>query len=96
MSVALWQQCLDYLQDELSSQQFNTWIRPLVAEWRETGLVLAAPNRFIRDFVAEKYLPLMTTYLMDVVPPASAQVSVTVSAAQQSTQHAALVAHITR
>tara|TARA_B100001939_G_scaffold322159_1_gene312332 strand:- start:4211 stop:5476 length:1266 start_codon:yes stop_codon:yes gene_type:complete len=49
-------------------------------------LVLAAPNRFIRDFVAEKYLPLMTTYLMDVVPPASAQVSVTVSAAQQPAQ----------
>jgi len=48
--------------------------------------VLAAPNRFIRDFVAEKYLPLMTTYLMDVVPPASAQVSVTVSAAQQPAQ----------
>ena len=48
--------------------------------------MLAAPNRFIRDFVAEKYLPLMTTYLMDVVPPASAQVSVTVSAAQQPAQ----------
>lgn len=57
-----------------------------MAEWHETGLVLAAPNRFIRDFVAEKYLPLMTTYLMDVVPPASAQVSVTVSAAQQPAQ----------
>ncbi|NWN83991.1 MAG: hypothetical protein HLX48_13515, partial [Halomonas sp.] len=32
MSLALWQQCLDTLQDELSSQQFNTWIRPLQAE----------------------------------------------------------------
>mgnify|MGYP001167723630 CR=1 FL=1 len=81
-----WQHCLNRLGGDIPPQQFNTWIRPLVAEWRETGLVLAAPNRFIRDFVAEKYLPLMTTYLMDVVPPASAQVSVTVSAAQQSTQ----------
>jgi chromosomal replication initiator protein len=49
-------------------------------------LLLAAPNRFIRDFVAEKYLPLITTYLMDVVPPASAQVSVTVASPQQPTQ----------
>jgi chromosomal replication initiator protein len=49
-------------------------------------LLLAAPNRFIRDFVAEKYLPLITTYLMDVVPPASAQVSVTVASSQQPTQ----------
>ena len=81
-----WQHCLNRLGGDIPPQQFNTWIRPLIAEWHETGLVLAAPNRFIRDFVAEKYLPLMTTYLMDVVPPASAQVSVTVSAAQQPTQ----------
>ena len=81
-----WQHCLNRLGGDSPPQQFNTWIRPLVAEWHETGLVLAAPNRFIRDFVAEKYLPLMTTYLMDVVPPASAQVSVTVSAAQQPAQ----------
>ena len=81
-----WQHCLNRLGGDIPPQQFNTWIRPLVAEWHETGLVLAAPNRFIRDFVAEKYLPLMTTYLMDVVPPASAQVSVTVSAAQQPAQ----------
>jgi len=81
-----WQHCLNRLGGDIPPQQFNTWIRPLVAEWHETGLVLAAPNRFIRDFVAEKYLPLMTTYLMDVVPPASAQVSVTVSAAKQPVQ----------
>ena len=81
-----WQHCLNRLGGDIPPQQFNTWIRPLVAEWHETGLVLAAPNRFIRDFVAEKYLPLMITYLMDVVPPASAQVSVTVSAAQQPAQ----------
>ncbi|MFG1487806.1 DnaA N-terminal domain-containing protein, partial [Oceanospirillum sp. HFRX-1_2] len=31
MSLALWQKCLGYLQDELPSQQFNTWIRPLQA-----------------------------------------------------------------
>jgi len=85
-----WQHCLNRLGGDIPPQQFNTWIRPLVAEWHETGLVLAAPNRFIRDFVAEKYLPLMTTYLMDVVPPASAQVSVTVSAAQQPVQAAAV------
>ena len=44
--------------------------------------MLAAPNRFIRDFVAEKYLPLINTYLLDVVAPAAAQVSVTVHGGQ--------------
>ena len=40
--------------------------------------MLSAPNRFIRDFVAEKYLPLINAYLLDVVEPAAAQASVTV------------------
>ena len=44
--------------------------------------MLAAPNRFIRDFVAEKYLPLIHTYLLDVVAPAAAQASVTVQGGQ--------------
>ena len=77
-----WQHCLNRLSGEIPQQQFNTWIRPLRAEWQESGLVLAAPNRFIRDFVAEKYLPLIHTYLLDVVAPAASQASVTVQSGQ--------------
>ena len=73
-----WQHCLNRLGGDIPQQQFNTWIRPLRAEWQESGLVLAAPNRFIRDFVVEKYLPLINTYLLDVVAPAAAQASITV------------------
>ena len=77
-----WQHCLNRLSGDIPQQQFNTWIRPLRAEWQESGLVLAAPNRFIRDFVAEKYLPLIHTYLLDVVAPAASQASVTVQSGQ--------------
>ena len=77
-----WQHCLNRLDGDIPQQQFNTWIRPLRAEWQESGLVLAAPNRFIRDFVAEKYLPLINTYLLDVVAPAAAQASVIVQSEQ--------------
>lgn len=77
-----WQHCLNRLSGEIPQQQFITWIRPLRAEWQESGLVLAAPNRFIRDFVAEKYLPLIHTSLLDVVAPAAAQASVTVQSGQ--------------
>ena len=77
-----WQHCLNRLGGDIPQQQFNTWIRPLRAEWQETGLVLAAPNRFIRDFVAEKYLPLINTYLLDVVAPAAAQAIVAVQGEQ--------------
>jgi len=51
----IWQKCVDRLQDELPSQQFNTWIRPLKARHDESLLTLFAPNRFIRDFVSDKY-----------------------------------------
>jgi chromosomal replication initiator protein len=51
----VWQQCIDRLQDELPSQQFNTWIRPLQASTDGRSLTLLAPNRFIRDFVSDKF-----------------------------------------
>ncbi|MDG2461340.1 MAG: chromosomal replication initiator protein DnaA [Luminiphilus sp.] len=74
-----WQHCLSRLGGEIPQQQFNTWIRPLRAEWQDSGLLLAAPNRFIRDFVSEKYVPLITAYLLDIVSPPAANVSVTVA-----------------
>ena len=51
----VWQRCVDRLQDELPSQQFNTWIRPLQAEQIADGLRLMAPNRFIKDWVSDRY-----------------------------------------
>ncbi len=73
-----WEHCLNRIGGDIPQQQFNTWIRPLQAQWQGSGLILAAPNRFIRDFVTEKYVPMIATYLLDIVAPASAQVSVTV------------------
>ncbi|MEK9988700.1 MAG: chromosomal replication initiator protein DnaA [Halieaceae bacterium] len=74
-----WQHCLRRLGGDIPQQQFNTWIRPLQAQWCDSALTLAAPNRFIRDFVVERYVPMISAYLMDVVSPAVAQVSVTVA-----------------
>lgn len=56
MSVELWQQCVDLLRDELPAQQFNTWIRPLQVEAEGDELRVYAPNRFVLDWVNEKYL----------------------------------------
>ena len=54
--VASWQHCIDCLKTELPSKQFNTWIRPLKAEIKDDVLFIAAPNRFILDWVKSKYL----------------------------------------
>lgn len=57
MVVDLWQACLGALEQEFPAQQFNTWIRPLKAEaGSESQLRLLAPNRFVMDWVADKYL----------------------------------------
>ncbi len=52
----MWQKCVHCLKDELPSQQFNTWIRPIrVAESADT-LHLLTPNRFVQDWVREHFL----------------------------------------
>ncbi|CBL43584.1 Chromosomal replication initiator protein [gamma proteobacterium HdN1] len=56
MGNALWQGCLAKMQSELPAQQFNMWIRPLQAELDQGTLKLLAPNRFVLDWVNEKFL----------------------------------------
>lgn len=57
MSQEIWRECIESLQAELSVQQFNTWIRPLTVEDDPAGhiLKLIAPNRFVLDWVNDKY-----------------------------------------
>ena len=52
---AIWKKCLDRLEEELSAQQFNTWIRPLQAEWEKNCLRLLAPNRFVTEWVKDRF-----------------------------------------
>lgn len=65
MSVELWQQCVDLLRDELPAQQFNTWIRPLQVEAEGDELRVYAPNRFVLDWVNEKYLSRLIELLSE-------------------------------
>ena len=86
VSLALWQQCLNYLQDELSSQQFNTWIRPLQAEDSEANeLRLLAPNRFVRDWVSDKYAKRISELMRELSPSKPPKVSLTVGSRRPAT-----------
>jgi chromosomal replication initiator protein len=55
VSTTLWEKCLNCLQDEFPSQQFNTWIRPLQVEQVGETLTLFAPNRFVLDWINERF-----------------------------------------
>ncbi|AXT44686.1 chromosomal replication initiator protein DnaA [Chromobacterium rhizoryzae] len=62
-----WPGCLARLEAELSSQQFNTWIKPLSAETTEEGIALFAPNRFIMQFIKDRFLARIEELAVELV-----------------------------
>ena len=64
--MSLWQQCLELLKQDLPNQQYNMWIRPLKADESASELTLNAPNRFVLDWVRDKYRDLISNTLSTV------------------------------
>src|SRR5690606_41597705 len=62
----MWKKCLEYLQEEYPAQQFNTWLRPLQAQQLNDELQLYAPNKFVLDWVADKYLGRIREILSEI------------------------------
>ena len=56
-----WPICLNRFEQELSAQQFNTWIKPLKIEVVQKDgenhiLRLLAPNKFVLQWVKDRFL----------------------------------------
>jgi len=51
-----WSACLSRFESELSAQQFNTWIKPLQAEINGDAVRISAPNRFVMQWVKDRFL----------------------------------------
>ncbi|MCU7850693.1 MAG: chromosomal replication initiator protein DnaA [Candidatus Thiodiazotropha sp. (ex Monitilora ramsayi)] len=62
----LWHRCAEQLEQELSAQQFNTWIRPLQVVEEAEQLKLLAPNRFVLDWVKNHYLETIQKLLINL------------------------------
>ncbi len=58
-----WSACLNRFERELPAQQFNTWIKGLQLEkdGGEAQFRLVAPNRFVMQWVRERYLTQIET-----------------------------------
>ncbi|GGD71869.1 chromosomal replication initiator protein DnaA [Lacimicrobium alkaliphilum] len=67
--MALWEECLERLQQELPTQQFSMWIRPLQAQQQDSTLTLFAPNRFVLDWVRDKYIGRITELFSELCTP---------------------------
>ncbi|MFQ3219246.1 MAG: chromosomal replication initiator protein, partial [Paraglaciecola sp.] len=59
--MSLWNRCLERLQQDLPTQQFSMWIRPLQAQEDPSSVTLIAPNRFVLDWVRDKYISQINT-----------------------------------
>jgi chromosomal replication initiator protein len=55
-SASIWDQCLRVLRNDLTDQQFHTWVRPVQAIVENGSLRLLAPNRFVVGWIEDNCL----------------------------------------
>jgi hypothetical protein len=53
---SFWRHCLARFEKELPSQQYKTWIKPLRVAVNGNCLTLIAPNRFVLQWIRDKFL----------------------------------------
>jgi chromosomal replication initiator protein len=71
IAASLWPVCLEQLQADLPAQQFNAWIKSLRLEEAADGrFQLIAPNRFILQWVRERYLARIAELVQQLYPGA--------------------------
>lgn len=57
-----WDVCVEQLAAELTAEQLNTWIKPLQVEESAQSIYLFAPNRFVKDWVSDRYLDRIQSF----------------------------------
>jgi chromosomal replication initiator protein len=62
---AFWALCLQHFEQSLPHQQFKTWIQPLQARVSGRNLVVQAPNRFVLQWVKDRFLPVIEQLAQD-------------------------------
>ncbi len=65
---ALWLACIDQLAQELPEQQFNTWIKPLLASVSAdySKVVISVGNRFKLDWIRAQYAQRIASLLQQI------------------------------
>ena len=72
----MWSNCLLRLEQELSDQQLNTWIRPLQVIEENNQIKLLAPNRFVQDWVKQNFHEKIQSILLDLDSKQSIQLNI--------------------
>lgn len=85
----LWNQCLRWLEAELSDRDLNTWLRPLQPVLSAERLMLFAPNRIVLDRVRSEFLPRIEGAVKATLGAETRLVELAVGAAQPESLRAA-------
>jgi chromosomal replication initiator protein len=80
----MWSNCLHRLEQELSDQQLNTWIRPLQVIEDNNQIKLLAPNRFVQDWVKQNFHEKIQAILLDLDAEKSIQLFIEIGSQQKS------------
>ncbi len=82
---AFWALCLQHFEQSLPHQQFKTWIQPLQARVSGRSLVVQAPNRFVLQWVKDRFLPVIEQLARE---HQKGQLTISLELAQRETAHA--------
>jgi len=64
----LWEKCLNIIKENVSQQNFDTWIRPIrITSLQDNCILLSVPNRFFKDWLKENYYSLLKDSLVSLV-----------------------------
>ena len=71
---AVWNECLDFIRDNISRQSFRTWFEPLraVSLDEEEGVIkltVQLPSRFYYEWLEEHYFALLRKTITKVLGP---------------------------
>lgn len=65
---ALWDKTIKIIQDKLSKQNFDTWIKPIkIVAMEDRCVQLAVPNKFFKDWLLDNYFPTIKHSLENIV-----------------------------
>ncbi|MCW8851697.1 MAG: chromosomal replication initiator protein DnaA, partial [Gammaproteobacteria bacterium] len=84
MSKTMWSNCLHRLEQELSDQQLNTWIRPLQVIEENNQIKLLAPNRFVQDWVKQNFHEKIQSILLDLDAEQTIQLNIEIGTQNKS------------
>ena len=85
----MWSNCLQRLEQELSDQQLNTWIRPLQIVEDDHQIKLLAPNRFVLDWVKQNFQDKIQNILSELDTSQTIQLSIEIGSQAKPADKAA-------